>query len=608
MKISLFRGGVQNTTPDLTIESWDDFVDIVTSPKVGQKNGDYFIRGLCDGTRDDKNIKTIDFIIIDGDKTTDNGSSCVPLLAVHEVLKEKNITHVIYNSYSNDIYNNINKWRAVIPSDDIVDAETLRQGVAEIITIFHSASLPVCNVGENNVLSQPWFTPRVRAGYESDFDFRFFDGNKYSLTGNISESAAINESSDKIKEGTGIFSWDIVREIFISGSLHQGLKSAIGWMVFSTDWADSQIKQLMATMIMLCPDKEKRNRAIKKGEIDSLIKYCREKSGTNIVSEANWKDHLISADKLQHKDFPPIKWAVEGIIPEGLTIFAGDPKAGKSLAAVDICSAIASGTQALGKCDCVAGDVVYISLEDPERRVKERIKQQCDRWPSTFHLVTGGIPHVGEEFYKILDEIMLLWPDNRAIIIDTMQFIVPPKQRGVDDYSHYYKVLDPLHRWSIENHVAVVLITHKTKAATQNGDNLFSGIIGSVAIQGTADALIILQRNHLKKQDKDTEYAEGFLHVTGRDLENSSFSLEFDDDGVRWSMIGEMTGREITGNPNWMIIFELLKTKGKMGPSEISNEANINLSTVKSILRRMVAAVAVKNEDGKYFLINRTGL
>jgi len=40
--------------------------------------------------------------------------------------------------------------------------------------------------------------------------------------------------------------------------------------------------------------------------------------------------NLIIAKELQIKEFPPINWIVDDILPEGLTILAGKPKLGKS--------------------------------------------------------------------------------------------------------------------------------------------------------------------------------------------------------------------------------------------------------------------------------------
>ena len=56
MKISLFRGGFATLYSSETIETWDEFVDLVARPVIGIKNGDYFVRGYCDGPRCDASI------------------------------------------------------------------------------------------------------------------------------------------------------------------------------------------------------------------------------------------------------------------------------------------------------------------------------------------------------------------------------------------------------------------------------------------------------------------------------------------------------------------------------------------------------------------------
>lgn len=44
---------------------------------------------------------------------------------------------------------------------------------------------------------------------------------------------------------------------------------------------------------------------------------------------------IISADELQRRIFPPIRWIVPNLIPEGLTLLCGKPKLGKSWLAMD---------------------------------------------------------------------------------------------------------------------------------------------------------------------------------------------------------------------------------------------------------------------------------
>ena len=604
---SLYRGGYTNVNSTETLDDFDELCDILSQVNVGQKNGDYVLRGRCNGDRSDSNMVSMDAIIIDGDQTLTTSNSCSPLEPVHEILKSQDIKHVIHSSYSQNIPNNLYKWRCYIPCQDLVDAGALKQGVAEVISLLHGNGIMVRNVKEDSVPSQPWFTPRCPEGFEDDFTCLWHDGEPWKLGKvGILPTASVHISSNGNGDGGGgsCFSWDWAIGQISSGTIHQSVKSICGWLISTTDWAPSQIKTYLTTLISaLCPDPVKVKRAIETKEIDNLIQYCREHHGV-IDNVANWKTNLTTAAELRDKEFPPIKWAVDNVIPEGLTVLAGDPKCGKSLVAVDICSAIASGGYALGNRKCVKGDCLYVSFEDPERRVKARIAQQCNLWPDKFKLLTGALSQLGESFYRQVDEMMLMWPDLRCMVVDTMQFIIPPKPQGVTDYDHMYRCLDPLHRWAINNHIAVILITHMAKSRVQDGDNPFAGIIGSVAIQGTSDSMILLRKNHAKEGlvMNDPDIPDGFLRIQGREMGTEHYALEFDHEALKWSINREAELRDTTSNSNWILITDVIKKK-PMGAVEISSELKINKATVKSCLKRMLdKGLIVKVDKGVYGL------
>ncbi len=603
MRISLYRNSIANITSTEEITDWDEFVDLVGRPVIGQKNGDYFIRGYCSEGRDDEHMKSMDLIIIDGDQTLTDGKSCIPPTLVHDVLVERAVTHVIYSSFSNDIVNNRHKWRCCIPCDGIVDADSLRQGVEEIITLLHERQLWVRNVKENLVLSQPWFTPRCPYWAHDDFYAAWYDGEPWKLTGHTIPSARFSEGVRGEQKGSShqSFSWDYVIGQFKAGTLHQGIKSATGWLIYTTNWKDSQIKAHLSSIIRaVCPDQEKVARACDGTEIEKLVKYCREKAGKDEPQSANWKDFLTDAAVLEHKEFPPIKWAVDEIIPEGLCLLAGAPKSGKSLMAIDICGAIAGGLQAFDRQNCVAGTVCYLSMESPEREVRDRIRQQRNLWPANFKVLTQGMPRIGPEFYKILEEMTFLWSDLRAVVIDTLQLVVPPKPIGQNDYDFYYGFLAPLHSWATVNHIALVLITHTTKGKKGEDENPFDSIIGSQAIQANADAMLLLRKNHAKGTILNPELADGFLEVTGRGQATEKFSLDWNSEAIRWSMRGESKPEEHTGNTNWMIIVDALKRE-RMASKKISEVTKINRATVRTVLHRLKEKkILIRHENGEW--------
>ena len=81
----------------------------------------------------------------------------------------------------------------------------------------------------------------------------------------------------------------------------------------------------------------------------------------------------VMSEDLAKKDFPPIKWAVPGLIPEGCTFLAGKPKMGKSWMALNIACAIAEGGMALSKIAVPKGEVLYLAMEDNQRRLNGQI-------------------------------------------------------------------------------------------------------------------------------------------------------------------------------------------------------------------------------------------
>ena len=82
---------------------------------------------------------------------------------------------------------------------------------------------------------------------------------------------------------------------------------------------------------------------------------------------------IKTAAELRLKTFPPLKFIVPGLIVEGLVILAGKPKVRKSWMALDIALAVAAGRFCLGDRKCQQGNVLYLALEDGDRRLQRRI-------------------------------------------------------------------------------------------------------------------------------------------------------------------------------------------------------------------------------------------
>ena len=73
---------------------------------------------------------------------------------------------------------------------------------------------------------------------------------------------------------------------------------------------------------------------------------------------------------LERQEFPPLRYAVPGVIPEGSVLVAGAPKIGKSWMCLDAGLAVATGGRTLGLPVGDSRPVLYLALEYGDRRLQ----------------------------------------------------------------------------------------------------------------------------------------------------------------------------------------------------------------------------------------------
>ncbi|CAN5121059.1 hypothetical protein BH11ACT1_BH11ACT1_19310 [soil metagenome] len=236
----------------------------------------------------------------------------------------------------------------------------------------------------------------------------------------------------------------------------------------------------------------------------------------------------FTADMLVGTYFPPIRWAVHGLISEGLSVFAGPQKVGKSCLILGVCVAVAEGGKALGRVDVEPGDVLYAALEDSPRRLKHRLGQVLAGRPAPARLtiVTAlpSMPQATELISEWLDE----HPDARLVVVDVLAKVRPQGAPGADRYEADYRVMSELKRLADHHGVAVVVVTHTRKLGA---DDVFDTVSGSVGLTGAADSTIVLRRAR-----NDTA---GSLSITGRDVPESEYAVQFDGEHMTWTLDGQ---------------------------------------------------------------------
>jgi hypothetical protein len=237
-----------------------------------------------------------------------------------------------------------------------------------------------------------------------------------------------------------------------------------------------------------------------------------------------------TGDWLEQAKFDPMQWLISGLVPEGLTLLIGGPKIGKSWMALDFALSVAAGNgYALGKIFCgIARPVLYLALEDSDRRLKDRIRKlQPDlRIPSLLTYMTRTEP-------GMIEQTIIAWlrslPEGSQplVILDVLAKVMPPKMQGENDYQRDYRVASRLKMICDGMPGMGMLVLHHDRKAS--ADDFVDMISGTNGIAGATDTIMVI--------DRGRNEGVGLLKITGRDVLEAEYAVKFD--GGIWSLSGE---------------------------------------------------------------------
>ena len=238
-----------------------------------------------------------------------------------------------------------------------------------------------------------------------------------------------------------------------------------------------------------------------------------------------------SATSLLAEALPDPQWMIEKLLHEGLVLFGGKSKRGKSYLALDLAVSMAAGRSAFGHPDFAVRSpkkVLYIALEDGKRRLQDRLRAiqpnlvELDtlcfayEWPL---LTEGGMEQlaaaVEEHHFQVLILDILAKVEGSAA-----------NGRGEKDYHEVYDIFAKLQALRNTHSFALLMLTHLRK---QDAEDVFDTLHGSVAYAGAQDVLWVLER----KPHDDI----AVLHLRDKDAEDLSLALRFQD-GC-WHFLGE---------------------------------------------------------------------
>jgi hypothetical protein len=319
------------------------------------------------------------------------------------------------------------------------------------------------------------------------------------------------------------------------------------------------------------------------------------------VHQGDLRYQTLWLEQLLAKEMSPVLWAVPNLLPEGLTILAGKPKMKKSWLALAFGIAIVSAGQVLGQMPATAGVVLYLCLEDGERRLRNRaLKLLNDAGvPSERFGLATKWPRFNAGGLARLETWLQQQPQTRLIIIDTLAKVRPQQTGRSNPYEDDYTAVEDLKQLADRYHVSILLVHHMNKRG--EADDPLDLISGTTGLPGGVDGVLLLQ--------KDRTRADAVLHVIGRDLEeDQELALQWDHLTAQWVLMGK--AEEYRTTQERQAILDVLRDAGSpLTIREITDGLpEGEYQNVKQLVYKLLKDNLLVRVGGRYTLAPEKGI
>lgn len=247
-------------------------------------------------------------------------------------------------------------------------------------------------------------------------------------------------------------------------------------------------------------------------------------------------DVMIAVPMWGFEDPPPMKWVVDGVIPEGyVTILGADGGTGKSYLALELMYCVATDTPFFGR-DVVAGNVLFVDFElaevDQKRRWVQVLKgHSIDQYKESLEDgVFFAKPTRPLSDHRMVDDLVEICADKDIsfVVIDSLTIGLGADAKSQEEITNALRSLDRL--------PTVLAIDHVSKAVSQ-GSIATASVYGSVMKRNMARSLLMLAKTDgggLVLRQNKTNF--------GREQDLMCYELVFDESATSVRFIS----RELT--------------------------------------------------------------
>ena len=321
--------------------------------------------------------------------------------------------------------------------------------------------------------------------------------------------------------------------------------------------------------------------------------------GRNLTAMAEEKqnkhgdDGGIWAAELMARQFEPLLWIADGLLPSGMAILAGRAKLGKSRLALQLCVAVATGGLFLGRA-VEHGACLYVSLEMGQRMLQQRLHEMGAPADMPLKLYTNWQPADRGGTERLLTEIASRrW---RVVVVDTLTRFLGGRV-DLNDAGQMTDVLAPLQMESQSQNILLIFVNHHNKMSLRGESymDLVADSLGSSAVSNVADTLIGFY--------KDTE--RRVLRIEGREIEPQEVFVAFDTVTCTWQPSERVYAPQSEVGKVLYAINHIEKEGGIITTGALVERTGLKQPNVSAVLARLVSEGRISQIQKGVYRVNQ---
>jgi len=207
-------------------------------------------------------------------------------------------------------------------------------------------------------------------------------------------------------------------------------------------------------------------------------------------------------------------------------------------------------------------------------------------WAGRIHFVYDLSPLMGGGAEQLRALIAQLRP--RVVIIDTLTAAIKvAAKRGASDvFRSQYAEVTCVRKIAEDFQIAILLVHHVRKGVS---DSAIEAVAGTGGIAAAVDTIWMLKRK---------PEGEATLEIVGRETEDRTLALRFDQQPFGWCVLGDDKTQLL--NADRRQILDLLRDDGALTPAQVAAEIGKTRAGTRMMLKRMREDGQVKKQGTKY--------